>query len=218
MARRTQILATGEIYHVFNRAIDKRPIFSSAIASNRIIELIRFYQRIRPLRYSKLTAQQRRQLIDKKDGELLVEIICYCVMPNHFHLLIKQVRDGGITSFLRKVTDGYSRYFNLTHHRLGALFQGNFKAVRIVTNEQLLHVSRYIHLNPVTAYIVEKENLREYKWSSYLEYINQITPFCSKEVILGQFHHSSYEQFVLDNADHQRQLKKIRHLIIEDEP
>lgn len=216
MARRSQILATGEIYHVFNRAIDKRSIFTSAIALNRFIELIRFYERVRPIRYSKLTAEQRRQLIDKNDGDRLVEIICYCVMPNHFHLLIKQLCDGGITSFLRKITDGYSRYFNLIHERSGALFQGNFKAVRVATNEQLLHVSRYIHLNPLTAYLVN--DLRHYHWSSYLEYLNNSDGFCSKEIILGQFRHSNYEKFVLDNADYQRKLKEIAHLIIEDEP
>ncbi len=205
---------------MFNRSIDNKTIFNSSIELNRFLNLIRFYGCLRPIRFSKLTVQQRELMIKKNGGEPIVEIICYCLMPNHFHLLLKQLNEGGITSFLRKISDGYSRYFNLIHHRAGPLFQNNFKAVRIATNEQLLHVSRYIHLNPLTAYLVN--NLDDYLWSSYHEYISSSdlrnSDFtCNKKLILDQFKKKSgYRAFVLDNANYQKKLKEIQYLLIEN--
>lgn len=85
-----------------------------------------------------------------------LEIISYCLMPNHFHLLVKQVIDHGIVKCLNNFSNSYTRYFNIRHDRVGPLFQGRFKAVRIETDEQLLQVSRYIHLNPVASSLIEE--------------------------------------------------------------
>ena len=94
-----------------------------------------------------------------------------------------------------------------------------FKAVRIETDEQLLHVSRYIHLNPSTAYIVEPEKLGDYRWSSYLIYLNEDSmdhSFVNPEIILSFFkNRADYKKFVLDQAVYQRELDKIKHLIFE---
>ena len=83
-------------------------------------------------------------------------------MPNHFHLLLKQTIDNGISHFLSKFTNSYTKYFNTKYNRVGPVFQGVFKSVHIESDEQLMHLSRYIHLNPVVSAVVEKQNLLSY--------------------------------------------------------
>lgn len=146
----------------------------------------------------------------------MVEIITYCLMPNHFHLLVKQVRDGGITEFLSKLSNSYTKYYNTKYNRVGHLFQGEFKAVVMENDEQLIHVSRYIHLNPLVSGLTRE--IDQYKWSSYREYVDNNSPeFCSKEEVLGHFKNShGYEQFVLDQASYALEIEFIKHQIIED--
>lgn len=137
-------------------------------------------------------------------------------MPNHFHLLTKQLTDGGITRFVRIVADSYGKYFNILHDRAGPLFQGKFKSVRIEDNSQLLHVSRYIHLNPLTAHLVESPI--DYPWLSYGEYTKSESEseICTKNIILDQFgSKEAYKSFVDDYASYQKEFSKIEHLILE---
>ena len=112
----------------------------------------------------------------------------------------------------------YTKYFNTKNDRVGSLFQGQFKAVKIDSEEQLLHVSRYIHLNPYSSAVVSKvEELMNYKWSSLPEYQN-IGKFaiCSKELIFNSFKTiDSYMSFIFDNADYQKNLENIRHLVFD---
>ena len=138
-------------------------------------------------------------------------------MPNHIHFLLKNLKENGISTFMRKFQDSYAKYFNTKFSRTGVLFQHMFKAVRIETDEQLIHVSRYIHLNPATAYLIEIEKLRYYPWSSYPYYVNGDSPiYLSKEQILSFFKSpEDYEQFVLDQADYQRELDQVKHLALE---
>lgn len=144
----------------------------------------------------------------------MVEIVCYCLMRNHYHLILKQLTDRGISDFFSKVADGYTKYFNTIYERVGPLFQGPFKAVHIEDDKQLLHLSRYIHINPITASLVKKAE--EYPWSSYREYLEQDKGFCQKEIITEQFKSSSqYQKFVNDYADYKKKLRKIEHLLIE---
>jgi putative transposase len=115
--------------------------------------------------------------------------------------------------------NSYTRYFNTKNNRLGPIFQGKFKAVRIESNDQLLHVSRYIHLNPYTSYIVKNlEQIKKYPYSSLLEYLTQSkTNFYEKEIILTEFKNNlSYWNFLANHADYQRNLEKIKHLILEE--
>lgn len=137
-------------------------------------------------------------------------------MPNHFHLLLKQTENGGITEFLSKISNSYTKYFNNKNHRVGPLLQSEFKAVLIETDEQLLHLSRYIHLNPVVSYLVKDLSL--YPWSSYKEFINYSSNgFCKKEEVLNFFKSPlKYKQFVLDHSNYAQQLEKIKHQLIEE--
>ena len=148
----------------------------------------------------------------------MVEILCYCLMPNHFHFLLRQLKERGITRFMTRFTDSYAKYFNTKHKRNGPLFQGRFKAVRIEDDNQLLHVSRYIHLNPVVSYVVSVDQLDAYPWSSMGEYLglhkNQLS---NKDLILGQFKDAkAYRSFVHDQIDYAKTLQAIEHLTIDN--
>lgn len=214
MSSRTVVLATNEIYHIYNRGVAGQPIFTKPKEYRRFKDLLLFYQCQKPIRFSQLSTQERRELIQKEEGQRLVSVIGYCLMPNHFHLLLRQDNDQGITGFLRRITDSYGRYFNIINHRYGPLFQGNFKAVRIESNPQLLHVTRYIHLNPVTSYLVE--HIERYPWSSLHEYIKNRQDICDKGIVLDQFNSPQhYEEFIIDYQDYERDLKAIKHLLLE---
>jgi putative transposase len=174
-----------------------------------------------PFRLSRLLQIEREQreeimqtleIFDKK----LVEINACCLMPNHFHLLLKLLTDGVITSFVKHLTDSYTRYYNTKNGRVGPLFQGIFKAVHIETNEQLLHVSRYIHLTPLVSFVVSEANFNSYPWSSLQDYREGKNGFITTQPILGQFKTSeAYMRFVMDQADYGLQLEKIKHVIFD---
>ena len=137
-------------------------------------------------------------------------------MPNHFHLLLQQLTDGGISKFIKHIGDSYTRYFNTKKERVGPLFQGAFKAVHVETNDQLIHLSRYIHLNPLVSFIVKEENFLSYPWSSLQIYLKKRHNFVNPKPVLEQFKtNDEYLQFVLDQIDYGKELEKIKHLILE---
>lgn len=147
----------------------------------------------------------------------IVDIICYCLMSNHFHFLLLQKRKGGITEFAGKLSNSYTKYINTKNNRVGPLLQGNFKAIHVETNEQLLHLSRYIHLNPLVGYLTK--DLDSYKWSSYPEYVNLINnTICDKKIILDQFKSpEEYRKFVLDQESYGKKLEMIKHQLMDPE-
>lgn len=205
---------SGEIYHVFNRGVEKRSIFESNRDKSRFLKTIHYYQHEGPKpRLSKLFKNSNFKLdLNTK----IIEIISYCLMPNHFHLIVRQLKDGGITEFMSKFLNSYTKYFNTKHRRVGALLQGQFKAVLVESDEQLLHLSRYIHLNPLVSYVVKDLNL--YPWSSYKEYTNNTEGLCAKNDVLGLFSSpKEYQQFVLDQADYGEKLELIKHQLIDQE-
>lgn len=223
MALRKVILANKEIYHIFNRGVAKIPIFESSWDYQRFTELLDYYRfQNPPLRFSyfhRLPNSQRDTTWKNilKSSLPMVEIITYCLMPNHLHLLIKQITNNGISKFMANLLNSYARFFNTKYKRIGPLFQSNFKAVRIETNEQLLHVHRYIHLNPLTSLIVKKQEFEQYRWSSYRHYLGLTqSHFVDAKLILNQFKTlESYKKFLLDQADYQRKLHIIKHLALE---
>lgn len=214
MPYKQAIFANGEYYHVFNRGVEKRQIFLVKRDYQRFLETLIYYQNANPpvrFSFSKIPSAPK-----KSREEKLVEIICYTLMPTHFHLLLQQVKENGITTFISKTSNSYAKFFNTKYKRIGSLFSGPFKAVRIENNEQLLHVNRYIHLNPLIDFLVE--DLRSYLYSSYPEYLNiSQTKFCNKEPILSHFKSiSDYEKFVLDQEDYGRKIKQIERVLVEE--
>ena len=223
MPLRKTILATNEIYHIYNRGVEKRPIFLSKRDYARFFDTINYYRFANcPIKFSyfkKLALKERENTFQKleKESKRLVDILAFCLMPNHFHLLLKQLTDKGISTFIAKMTNGFSHYFNIRHDRSGHLFQGNFGAVRIEDDEQFMHVSRYIHLNPVTSYLIEIENLVSYKYSSYSEYISRSSGFTNVKEALSYFNEpNKYKEFVEDQADYAKKLPDIQRLTLEE--
>lgn len=217
-------LVTGEVYHVINRGIATQPVFLNKRHYRRAMEAIFYYQnRQVPFgfaQFSKLSGERREKLLEelRKKKEFLVEIITFCLMPTHIHLLLKQVYDNGISIFMSQFANSYTRYFNVGAERIGPLFQGKFKGVRIETDEQLFHVSRYIHLNPYSSYVVKTlESLKTYPYSSLPEYLTpEKSNYFQKELVLAQFKSpTDYKKFVFDQANYQRRLEEIKHLILE---
>lgn len=214
MALRKTILAEGEIYHVLNRGVEKKIIFPNAWEYRRFTQVMTYYQiKNPPVRFSKYILNKDRYII--KEDRKIVEMFAYCLMPTHFHFILKQLSKDGIFLYMKKLLDSYARYFNLRHSRKGPLFEGNFKAIRVENDEQLIHLSRYIHLNPITDFLVE--DLKKYPYSSYLEYLNLAkTKITNKKFILSHFRNpKKYEEFVLSRVDYQRELKKIQKLLLE---
>ena len=213
MPSRTVPFVNDEYYHVFNRGVAKMPIFNNAFDYKHFVSTFLYYQFDGPKpRFSFF----RKQPTTLENNVKIVEIICYCLMPNHFHFLLRQKKDGGITEFVSKVSNSYTRYFNVKDKRIGPLLQGEFKSVYVESNEQVLHLSRYIHLNPLIGYVAKE--LSSYRWSSYPEYLGLTDEICSKDEVFGQFKSvKDYEKFVLDQVDYARVLDAIKHKLLDIE-
>lgn len=147
----------------------------------------------------------------------MVDIVAYCLMPNHFHFLLKQRVNNGIIKFSSNFANSYTRYFNTRNHRNGALFQGIFKAAHIENDEQLIHVNRYIHINPAVSFLIKEESLDSYPWSSLSEYLNpKLEEICSKEAVLSFFSSlNKYHNFIHDQIDYAKRLESAKHLLLE---
>lgn len=219
------VFANQEVYHVLNRGVEKRLTFTDKRELQRAIDAIRFYRFADlPFKLSKffnIPSEERIKILEKveKENSKLVEIVCFCFMPNHFHFLLKQLQDNGISIFVSRFSNSYAKYFNTKHERVGPLFQGRFKAVHIENDEQLVHVSRYIHLNPVVSSLTNTEGLESYTWSSYPEYLKLTTSqITDKELIMSFFKtEDKYKQFVLNQIDYGKKLEQIKHLTLEED-
>jgi len=180
----------GEIYHVVTRGVERRPIFTSRDDYCRgVFSLFEFNDEkpvlIKERRKDRLQAKKNGREQFSADRKLLVEILAFCLMPNHIHLLLRQIKENGISDFMRKFGAGYATYFNKKYKRTGHLFQGRFRAVYVGSEEQLKNTFVYIHANP--AELIEPgwkeegienpeeviEFLENYKWSSYADYIGR---------------------------------------------
>ena len=138
-------------------------------------------------------------------------------MPNHFHLLIKQTAELGIEKFISNFQNSYAKYYNTKFQRNGSLFQKPFKAKRITSDEEFLHVSRYIHLNPVTSFLIRYDDLKVYPWTSYRYYIGKEKNDIVNTGIIGNLIGAGqkYSRFVANQVDYQRKLHLIKRLTFE---
>lgn len=213
-------LVVGKIYHVFSKSIAGFKILNNNSEFSRMRATIHYYQREKPpLRFSEFVRSTKENHLNKtiplSEKEKLVEIIAYCLMPTHIHLILKQLKENGISTFMSSILNSYTRYFNTKINRKGPLWEGRFKNVLVETDEQLLHLTRYIHLNPVTAYLVNKPE--EWPASSYQEYVSKINDndrICKYEDIL-EIEPTSYRKFVQDLVSYQRELATIKELLLE---
>lgn len=223
MPKRHVVFANNEIYHVFNRSIAGENIFAQnqKVNLNKALEIVNYYrfpQKIRLSKFKSLPSELKKQYLDALGTVMpLVEIYVFAFMPNHFHFLLKQIQEKGTAIFVANFQNSFAKVFNLKNSRNGALFQNAFKAKRIETDEQFTHVSRYIHLNPVTAYMIEFDKLASFEWTSFPAYAtNKQIPFINSDFLLKMFgSKEKYATFVANQVDYQRNLAYIKDLIIE---
>ena len=140
--------------------------------------------------------------IDKCFAEK-IDLIVYCLIPNHYHLLVLVKENGALEEAMQRISTGYTRAINKAYNRTGHLFQGRFKNKMIPNNEYLIHLSRYIHRNPLRAGLVDK--LEDWKYSSYNEIVNKQGPsFCKPQILIEQFGNpKDYARFVLEYDENQ---------------
>lgn len=216
-------ISTGEYYHVYNRGFFESDIYTGIVEYQRFYNLLEYYQYFNTVfsfsKFNKLGQDKKEKFINKlkKSGKKQVKIVCFCLMPNHYHLLLKQTGKNGIRKFISNVQNGYAKYFNTIHKRKGPLFDSRFQAILVNNDIQLLHLSRYIHLNPYSGNVVKsKKELLEYPWSSLPQYLGKEKGFCEPKIVLDQFKTpEEYKGFVLDQAGYQRELQRIKKLIFD---
>lgn len=224
MPIRHQKLIDNEVYHIVDRGVADSLIFKDVSDYYRgIFSIYEFNNNdsveIRKKRKARLQLkkEQIKKFIKSSGGpssaidtrDLLVEILAFCFMPNHIHLLVRQIQKGGITKFMSKFGTGYAGYFNKKYSRKGYLFQGRFQSVHIKTDDQLKIVFVYIHTNPIS--LIEsnwKEKgiespekvinfLENYKWSSYPDYIGK-----------KNFPSITKKEFILETLDREEGCRK----------
>jgi putative transposase len=190
MPLRKNNLVQGEIYHIYNRGVDKRDIFMNDEDRFRFIhDLFEFNDANAVSNLGiHLTTNKTKEVglpYNREPRKILVEILAFCLMDNHYHIIVRQKTENGITEFMRKIGTGYTNYFNQKYERVGALFQGRFKSVCIKSDAHLMYLPIYIHLNPldfkfhgwrekkIKNYKEAIEFLDSYRWSSYMDYTGQ---------------------------------------------
>ena len=252
MAKRKETFANGEIYHIVLRSVEGIPLFKDESDYFRAIFGLYEFNNDKPvdlwlIRKLKNTRRNSSKNLKFNEDKLvegktfhqsfwqisrkkMVDILAFCLMPNHIHLLLKQIQDEGITQFMRKFATGYAMYFNKKYGRTGHLFQGAFRAVHIESNKQLIVVFVYIHTNPISLIFpkykevgidsVEKamEFLENYKWSSYQDYIGKKNfPSLTERNLLSDVIGGSEQvkKEIRDWLEQKRELKELGTLAIE---
>ncbi|HEY9583995.1 MAG TPA: transposase [Candidatus Paceibacterota bacterium] len=194
-----------QYYHIFNRGVDKRNIFSDTEDLVRFFQSMELFNSAEPIG-SIFEVQKSGQLgakhpTDKKAVPVkrLVEFVAYCLNPNHFHFILRQLAEGGISEFMKRLGGGYTNYFNERYKRAGALFQGTFKSKLIDSDQYFLRLATYVNLNfRVHEWGSDMEKLTKSSWNEYIGESHE--NFCNKEMILDQFkNHEDYKKFALED-------------------
>jgi REP element-mobilizing transposase RayT len=193
MARRKTSFLTGHYYHIFNRGANKELIFREAE---------NYHFLLRRVKEASLKFQ--------------AAIIAYCLMPNHYHFMLRQDGELLISQFIQGIFNSYSKAFNKAFQRTGTLFEGPYKAVHIDKEDHLLHLCRYIHRNPLEAGLVN--DLSDWPYSNYLEWVGKRSGilFDAKFVKAHFIDPDEYERFVLDYIPTSEENMVVQKLSFED--
>ena len=214
-------LITGEFYHIYNRSIAKEPVFHLPLYLKQAINTTDYYRlpQIKRLSVFKAftTSDQLNYVTFMERLEPLVKIYAFAFMPNHFHFLVRQNKDEGINKFISKFQNSFAKCFNVINDRNGGLFQDRFKSKIITSINEFTHISRYVHLNPVTSSLITIEELELSPLTSYSWYMNsKLNRFIDDNTILEHFKSvSKYAEFIKNQVDYQKRLRKIKNLILE---
>lgn len=235
---RKESFNNNNIYHIYNRGVDKRTIFLDNNDYRRFLDFARVYC-YEDLRLRSLQRKDLARLSLAKLSQMatpLVEILAYVLVKNHFHFILRQLVENGITKFMHKLGTLYTMCFNEKYERTGSLFEGPFKAISVLEDNYLFYLSFYIHLHPaefVDAKWKEgkiknwKEIIRaieEYKWSSYPVYLGKREDeLVSKEFILGCFKKPNndgvkeYKKFIEEGLNEgNKRFKKIEEILLDN--
>ena len=211
-----------EYYHIYNRGVDKRQIFLDEEDHFKFLKSLK--------EFNNKSYYEERSKIVKECGlkelssflgkaEKVVEVICYCLNPNHFHLILKQLEGDGIPNFLHKIGTSFTNFFNKKYKRSGSLFQGPYKGIHIDNNNYLLWLSGYVNGNSEIHKIAKAE---DYKWSSYGIFLGQRKSeiISSQEVILSQFNqlnkYKEYKSFVKEVIKESKKRKDLEKYLLEE--
>ncbi len=221
---RKTLFISGEYYHIYNRTILNTPEFKEKNNCNRLMQaflLANSTKSSQAFEYLRNNSKQKPTydvgLINKaleitRKGEKLVDVLCYAIMPDHYHLLIREVKEKGITEFIRKCNISIAKYINKTKERKGTIFESRFKSKHIDSNEYLRHLSLYIHLNPLDFIAGKdwrkhklenfnkyKEKLLNYPWSSLSFFLSSVSNdiISGHEIITSQFKNKNDYEFYL---------------------
>ena len=200
-------IAPGEYYHIFNRGMAKQKIFLDKRDWIRFLFLILHFQS--PITFQNIHRPTKNFVqhsvfnIDKEEKlEIIqkryVELTAFCLMPNHFHLIIKEVEESGVARYMQRVLNSYTKYINTKYKKSGHLFQGPYKAVHVNGNIQLLHLSAYIHKNPRELRGWKNKEIN-YEWSSYQDFVlkNRWDTLIVPQIITEQFkNENDYKKFI----------------------
>jgi putative transposase len=214
MPSRKVPLLSGEYYHVYNRSAFGVGLFENEREAKAFEKALIYYTLIKPPR--RLSLEKRYKENITNFDERLVSILAYCVMPNHFHLLLKQEVDEGISTYMRRLTLSFVRYYNSLHRQRGPKFESFFKSVLIESENQLLHVSRYIHLNPTSARLVEDPLYYPYSSFKYYVHGGERKPLLFDDILRSK-KRDHYLRFVYDNMEYQQTLQFIKNQLIDHE-
>jgi len=204
MSSRKTPFINGEFYHVYNRGVDKRAIFSDKDDVIRFLQGMNEFNSAEPIGsiYQKTFINNKLGSKASKSSKL-VNFIAYCLNPNHYHFILEQVEEDGISKFMQRIGTGYAKYFNEKYDRNGTLFQGKFKAIHVDSNEYLLHLSAYVNLNDRVHQLGSKASKlvkSESSWAEYVEKKDSKEEFCKKEIVLGQFSNKEkYKKFARES-------------------
>lgn len=190
---------TGEYYHIYNRGVDKRDVFIDDSDYFRFLKSLKEFNQLDPVVSLYINDRINPDVgvspLQNESEEKLVEIMAFNLIPNHFHLILKQFRDGGISEFMKRIGGGYTSYFNFKNERSGALFQGKFKAAHIDSSEKLIYLSAYVNGNHIVHGIKDKI------FSSWMEYSTGKSCLCNIKCILDQFNDADdYLNYVKNTA------------------
>lgn len=217
--------AIGEHYHIYNRGVDKRDVYMSKNDYERFLQCMIEFNVVEPIgsiyenSFIKNNKKSSKNQLGRPTSKL-VDIVCYCLNSNHYHFILRQVADNGISEFMKRLGGGYTKYFNNKYKRSGSLFQGGFKHIHIDSNEYLLHLSAYVNLNFKVHQLVPlgrpTSKLVMSSWNQYIgeDFNNESNVVCEKDIILGQFGNiNEYKKFaessLLDILENKEKRKEI---------
>jgi len=202
----------NEYYHILNRGVDKREVFLDYDDTARFFQSMHEFNTIEPI--GSIFENSFRKPFGNpiSKSKKLVNFVCYCLNPNHYHFLLEQLIDNGIEKFMQRLGIGYTKYFNKKNDRVGALFQGKYKAIHIDSNEYLLHLSAYINLNDRIHSLGNP--ISKSSWDEYIN--NNRVGFCKKDIILDQFNNlNEYKEFAESSLIDIREKKEMEKLLLE---